>query len=456
MITLENRFFPLRNLLSFFVEGGIIFGAVLLSFFLLTRWDMVAGLSLADAVYRGMFVAFVCQLCMYYLDLYDLRSKQSFMELFFSVVFAVGFVCIAIGIISMIYPPLGVSGSIYLLSILLIAILLCIWRISFSLVNELLPKMGILLIGNGLLLESVAREISDRERLGFHIVGKIDYKFPEKDGNVLEIGEFVDRQNGRIDQVVVAFSERRGKYPVDELVTLKVRGYNIIEWQNFIEKLSGRIPVRDLSPSYIIFNPGFEKKYPALLWRRIISFLLASVTLVLLFPFLLVVCLIIRRESPGPVFFTQPRVGMGGKTFKVIKFRTMAHNAENIQVEIHPGEQDPRVTKAGRFLRKYRIDEIPQLINIIKGDINIIGPRPLIVYHVKEYGKNIPYFGLRQTIKPGITGWAQVMFHHSDTIEEFETKMEYDLYYLKNMSIKLDLLILMKTTKIVLLGRGAK
>ncbi|MFI5324274.1 MAG: sugar transferase, partial [Thermodesulfobacteriota bacterium] len=305
-------------------------------------------------------------------------------------------------------------------------------------------------------LGTVAQEISDRERLGFHLVGNIDYRFPEHDGCASEIGEYIDRLNCRIDLVVVAFSERRGKYPVDELVALKVQGYDVVEWQHFVEKISGRIPVRDLSPSYIIFNPGFEKKYLVLLSRRIMSFLVAFVALALLFPLLIVICLIIRRDSPGPVFFLQPRVGEKGSIFSVIKFRTMVENAEKIPVEIRPGEEDPRITRAGCWLRRYRIDEIPQLINIIKGDINIIGPRPLIVYHVKEYGKNIPYFGLRQTIKPGITGWAQVMFHHSDTLEEFETKMEYDLYYLKNMSIKLDLLILMKTTKIVLLGRGAK
>jgi len=464
VITLENRFFPVRSAVCFLVEGGIILVSVLASFLLLHKSGTVGSIALKDAFVRGIVVAFFCQSCMYLLDMYDLKNSQTWGEIFFSLLFAVGFVCIGIGFVTYAAPGFGVEGSMYYLTILFVAIFLLVWRITFdTYLTRLAPRENILVMGTGETARMVGEEINKRERLGFRLVGFTgDPQAGEVrtggTGKILgddsQIAELV-REN-RVRKLVVALSERRGSYPVESLLDLRVRGCTVIEWPSFFEKLSGRIAIDNLSPSYFIFQEGFSKSRVLLFSRRVVSLLASIVLLVLLFPILLVAAFLVKIDSPGPVFYRQERVGKGGKIFRILKFRSMRQDAEGEGGPRWATENDPRITRFGGILRKSRLDEVPQLINVLKGDLNLVGPRPERPAFVEQLEKAIPYYAIRHTVRPGLTGWAQVEFAYSGTIEESKEKLQYDLFYIKNMSVKLDLLVLFKTVKIVLLGRGAR
>lgn len=464
MITLENRFFPVRSAVCFFVEGGIILVSVLASFLILHKSGYEATISFQDAVVRGIVVAFFCQSCMYLLDMYDLKNSQTWGELFFSLLFAVGFVCIGIGLVTYAVPEFGVEGSMYYLTVLLVAVFLLFWRIAFDVyLTRLAPRENILVMGTGETARMVGEEILKRERLGFRLVGfagdaQADDVRTNGTGKIVgdysQVADLV-REN-KVRKLVVALSERRGGYPVASLLDLRVRGCTVVEWPSFFEKISGRIAIDNLSPSYFIFQEGFGKSRLLLFSRRVVSLFASIVLLFLLSPILLVAALLIKIDSPGPVFYRQERVGKGGKIFRIIKFRSMRQDAEGEGGPRWATENDPRITRLGRILRISRLDEVPQVINVLKGDLNLVGPRPERPAFVEQLEKAIPYYSIRHTVRPGLTGWAQVEFAYCGTIEESKEKLQYDLFYIKNMSVKLDLLVLFKTVKIVLLGRGAR
>ena len=464
MITLENRFFPVRSAVCFFVEGGIILLSVLASFFLLHPGGTVETFELQDAIVRGIVVAFFCQTCMYLLDMYDLKNSQTLGELFFSLLFAVGFICIGIGLITYAVPEFGVAGSMYYLTVLFVAVFLLFWRVAFDLyLTKMAPRENILILGTGEMARMIGEEVRRRERLGFKLVGFAGSgegsaartsAVGDLIGSYADLPDIVHRH--KVRKLVVALSERRGEYPVGTLLDLRVKGCQILEWPGFFEKLSGRIAIDNLSPSYFIFQEGFRKSWPLLFTRRFVSLLAGILLLAVLLPVFLLVALLIKIDSRGPVFYTQERVGRNGRTFRIIKFRSMRQDAEGESGPRWATENDPRITRLGRILRKSRLDEVPQLINVLKGDLNFVGPRPERPEFVEQLLKEIPYYSLRHTVRPGLTGWAQVEFSYCGTIEESKEKLQYDLFYIKNMSVKLDLLVLFKTIKIVLLGRGAR
>jgi len=464
VITLENRFFPVRSAVCFFVEGGIILVSVLASFLLLHRSGAAETIALNDAIVRGIVVAFFCQSCMYLLDMYDLKNSQTWPELFFSLLFAVGFVCIGIGLVTYAVPEFGVEGAMYYLTILFVAIFLLFWRIAFDIyLTRLAPRQNILVMGVGENARIVGEEINLRERLGFQLVGFVGDaqggeirtggtgKILGDDSRIVELVK-----DNHVRKLVVAIGERRGGYPVNSLLDLRVRGCEVVEWPFFFEQLSGRIAIANLSPSYFIFQEGFRKSRMLLYTRRFVSLLFAIILLLLLSPLMLVTALLIKIDSPGPVFYSQKRVGKNGRAFDIMKFRSMRKDAEGESGARWATENDPRVTRVGKVIRITRIDEIPQLFNVLRGDIDLVGTRPERPEFVEKLTKLIPYYSLRHSVRPGLTGWAQVMFPYCGTIEESKEKLQYDLFYIKNMSVKLDLLILFKTVKIVLLGRGAR
>lgn len=464
MITLENRFFPVRSAVCFFVEGGIILLSVLASFLVLHRAGDTGTVSFQDAIVRGIVVAFFCQSCMYLLDLYDLKLSQSWGEIFFSLIFAVGFVCIGIGMVSYIIPEFGVEGRMYYLTILFVAIFLLFWRIAFEyFLSRYAPNENVLIVGTGDVARLVAQEIKERERLGFCLVGFVGppsaYDLPIESmgrilGDYVHMREIVRKHD--IRKLVVAIGERRGEYPTKEMLDIRVGGCQVLEWPGLFEKLSGRIPIDNLPPSFFIFNEGFGKSKLVLLIRRIISTMIAGVACLMLLLVFLITAILIKLDSHGPVFYTQERVGQNGKVFRIFKFRSMRKESEVNGEARWATKDDTRVTRIGRIIRIIRIDELPQLFNVLRGDLDLVGPRPERPAFVEELQKVIPYYSLRHSVKPGITGWAQIMFPYCGTIEESKEKLEYDLFYLKNMSIKLDLLILFRTLKIVILGRGAR
>jgi len=228
------------------------------------------------------------------------------------------------------------------------------------------------------------------------------------------------------------------------------------EATTLLEKVSGKIELDGLHPSLMIFGEGFDIKRSVTIARRLISIVIAMAALLLLLPFIPLLALAVKLSSPGPVLFCQKRVGRRGEIFTLYKFRTMQQDAEAATGAVWAQKDDPRVTSIGRFLRKTRLDEIPQLWNVLKGDMGFVGPRPERPEFVQFLTEQIPYYNLRHIIRPGVTGWAQVRYQYGATLEETKEKLEYDLYYIKHMSVALDFLIVFETLKTILLRRGAQ
>jgi sugar transferase (PEP-CTERM system associated) len=250
--------------------------------------------------------------------------------------------------------------------------------------------------------------------------------------------------------------ERRGKLPVDLLLSLKNRGVQVQDGNDVYESITGEVPIESIRLSWLLFSSGYFASRLFLFYKRFASLATSIVGLVLSLPLLPLVVLAIKLSSPGHIFYRQIRVGRDGKVFRCYKFRTMRSDAEADSGPTWATDDDPRITRVGRFLRKTRIDEIPQLLNVLRGDMSLVGPRPERPEFVAALNQKIPYYHLRHSVRPGITGWAQILYRYGSSVEDAKEKLRYDLYYIKNMSVGLDLLIILSTVKIILLGRGAK
>jgi sugar transferase (PEP-CTERM system associated) len=259
----------------------------------------------------------------------------------------------------------------------------------------------------------------------------------------------------RIERVIVAMENRRGSMPVRELLDLRLRGVVIEDASFVMERLLGRLPLDGLNPSSLIFTHGFNVKASQQILRRIVSITVSFIGLAICLPFIPFIILAVRLSSPGPIFYRQTRVGLRGRPFSVIKFRTMRQDAEE-QGAVWATQNDPRVTSLGRFMRTTRLDEIPQLWNVLRGEMGFVGPRPERPEFVQWLAGEIPFYELRHMIRPGITGWAQVRYKYGASLEETKNKLEYDLYYVKHLSLGLDLLIMFETIKTIILRRGAQ
>jgi len=260
----------------------------------------------------------------------------------------------------------------------------------------------------------------------------------------------------KIHSIVISLKDRRGTLPIQTILKCKMNGIDVVEWGTFYERNTNKIDIMNINPSHLIMSDGFQKKHLTLFLKNVMDFVLALVGLVLFLPFGLLIALLIKMESPGPVFYTQERVGQNGKSFRIIKFRSMVADAEKGKTPQWASQNDPRITRVGRFLRNTRLDEVPQLINILKGELSFVGPRPERPFFVSELEKTIPFYSQRHVTKPGLSGWAQIRYRYGATVDDAVKKLEYDLYYIKNLSIFLDLMILLETVQVVLFRRGSR
>jgi len=259
----------------------------------------------------------------------------------------------------------------------------------------------------------------------------------------------------QIDRVIVALDERRGSLPLNELLQCRLKGIHVDDGISFRESLLGKLSVEHLPPSAIIFSNGFRGVMVYKGIKRVFDLLASLFGIVLFLPLFVLIALAIKLDSRGPVFYRQERVGQDGRLFSLIKFRSMTVDAEK-DGPVWAVVNDQRVTRVGRWLRKLRLDEIAQLINVIRGEMSLVGPRPERPYFVRKLEKEIPFYCHRHAVKPGITGWAQILYPYGATREDAQEKLKYDLYYIKHLSPIMDLRIITETAKIVLLGRGAR
>nr|WP_285886621.1 TIGR03013 family XrtA/PEP-CTERM system glycosyltransferase [Hydrogenophaga intermedia] len=271
-------------------------------------------------------------------------------------------------------------------------------------------------------------------------------------------GERLDllAQREGVDEIVVALTDRRGgAMPMRELLDCKLRGVRVSDVATYFEQNLGQIRIESASAGWLIFGEGFNQGFLRTLVKRVFDIVSALILLVLTLPLMLVTALLVKLESPGPVFYSQERVGLNGRIFKVVKFRSMRNDAEKDGVPRWATAGDSRVTRIGRILRKVRIDELPQLFCVLKGDMSMVGPRPERPYFVDQLVQDIPFYAVRHSVKPGVTGWAQVSYHYGASKEDTVEKLQYDLYYVKNHSLFLDVVVLFETIGVVLTGSGA-
>ncbi len=261
----------------------------------------------------------------------------------------------------------------------------------------------------------------------------------------------------RVDEIVVGVRERRGGgLPADQLLECKLAGIEVVDIPSFFERETGQIYIESLNPSWMIFSDGFRRSPLKDVTKRTFDMLASGLLLLLTLPVMLLTSLCIWLESGGPIFYRQDRVGENGRIFQVLKFRSMRQDAESDGVPQWAKEQDNRITRVGKVIRMLRIDELPQVFNVFKGDMSFVGPRPERPYFVEDLSKKIAYYPSRHTVKPGITGWAQIRYSYGATVEDAVRKLQYDLYYVKNHSLFLDLIILFQTAQVILFGKGAR
>jgi sugar transferase (PEP-CTERM system associated) len=264
-------------------------------------------------------------------------------------------------------------------------------------------------------------------------------------------------QKYKVDEIIIAPQERRGGYfPIQELLECKMHGIRVTDIATFFERERGYIRMDSLYPSWLVFGGGFDQSFSRSLMKRVFDVLASIILLLATLPVMLVTALLIILEDGFPIFYRQERVGKNGETFMVLKFRSMLKDAEKDKKPQWAASDDPRITKIGNLIRKLRIDELPQIVNVLKNEMSFVGPRPERPYFVDMLTAQVPYYNVRHSIKPGITGWAQVRYPYGSSIEDAIEKLQYDLYYVKNHSLFLDLVILILTVEVVLLRKGSR
>jgi sugar transferase (PEP-CTERM system associated) len=260
----------------------------------------------------------------------------------------------------------------------------------------------------------------------------------------------------RTHKIVVSLSERRGAFPLKEVLNCKFSGIQVVDAPSFYEQLTGKLLIENITPSWFIFSDGFRITNFSCFCKRVADIIFSIVGMILAIPLFPIIVILVKFNSPGPIFFKQTRVGNREKGFVLYKFRTMPEDAESKTGAVWSQKDDPRISKTGKFLRKTRLDEIPQLYNVFRGDMSFVGPRPERPEFVEKLKEVIPFYSERHFIKPGLTGWAQVKYPYGASVEDTIEKLRYDLYYIKNLSLFLDALIILETVKVVIFGRGGR
>jgi len=329
--------------------------------------------------------------------------------------------------------------------------------------NIRLREQRVLIIGSGDLAKQIGTEIYNHKELGLKLVGFIDNDpamlgksiiNPGVIGNQNDIASIVNSE--RIDEIIVALSDRRAKLPMSVLLDCKLHGVSIEEEATFLERMGGKVLLENLKPSWMVFSEGFKHFGYKKILKRVLDLFFATTGIILTLPVLLITAVLIKLDSKGPIIFKQERVGENGKEFEIYKFRSMKVDAETGTGPVWAGATDDRITRVGRIIRKLRIDELPQLVNVIKGDMSFVGPRPERPFFVKQLRKEIPFYDIRNVVKPGITGWAQINYPYGADMHDAMEKLQYDIWYIKNMSGFLDVMIVLGTFKVVLTGKGAR
>ena len=414
---------------------------------------------------RFLLVAGVLQACLYYADLYNVRTLGDRREMFVRLVQALAGASFALAGLYYWFPDLIIGRGVGAIAALLLIVLIPGWRLLFEVLSRnIRPRERLLLVGTSGSAVDLAREMFRRRHdLGVEIVGFVDpdparvgapVLNPGVIGTVDDIPSIVRAR--KVDRVVVSLADARGKLPIDKLLEMKLDGVSFDHLASVYEQYTGKIAVENLRPSWLIFSPGFKKSHVLTMSKRVVDIVAAALGLIVALPLMALIAIAIRLTSRGPVFYHQDRVGQHGRIFVVHKFRSMRPDAERATGPVWAAKEgDSRVTPIGAVLRRSRLDELPQLWNVLRGDMSFVGPRPERPEFVTSLKKEIPFYGQRHIVRPGLTGWAQVRYTYGASVEDALQKLQYDLFYVKNLTIALDLFIIFSTVKTVLLRKGA-
>ena len=443
-------------------ENLLIMVAVLASVWVRLGSDGWLKFTLEGGYLKTWLIATVVQFCLYFADLYDSRTYAEPRELFIRLVQGLGAASFCLAVLYFWIPALEIGRGVFLIASLLIVVIVSGWRFAERWLRGKTSRERLLLVGTGPQAIALARELyARRVELSVDIIGFIDADFakvgdpvtPGVIGTIDDIPSIVAER--QVSRVIVSLADARGKLPMDRLLQMKLAGVQFDHLASVYEEYTGKIAIENLRPSWFVFSSGFHKKEWLLAIKRLFDVLAAALGLVLAAPLLLIVSLAVKYTSEGPILYHQTRVGQHGRHFVVHKFRSMRTDAEKGTGAVWASKQDSRVTPIGRFLRKTRLDEMPQLWNVLVGEMSLVGPRPERPEFVASLTQQIPFYGERHVVKPGVTGWAQVSYAYGASVEDALEKLQYDLFYAKNLTLPFDLLIVFQTVKTVLLRRGA-
>jgi sugar transferase (PEP-CTERM system associated) len=446
-------------------EGLVLFLAVCGTIYAWGHPLLVDWVDVATLLWQAGAVSLCCIVAFYYNDLYDLRVVRSFSLFASRLLQSFGVALILLAGFYTAFPNTRLGEGAFVSSLIVSAGLLVPLRaLGYTIMRRRAFADRVLILGTGAAARRVIEEIESRPNFRYAIVGVVA-EGHETDASglsypVLGPLERLDKiiDDVKPDRLIVSLTERRGRMPMGQLLECGAKGILVEDGQHTYESLTGKLPIESLTPSFLVFSGAFRKSRLQLAARRAVSLAAAVIGLVLAAPLMGVIALAIKLDSRGPVLFIDERAGLNGRPFHLYKFRTMRPLApgQTVPAAVWDRDDTTRITRVGRMIRKLRLDELPQFWNILKGDMDLVGPRPEIIANVQTMAEQIPYYLLRQSVRPGLTGWAQTRFGYSVSLEQVTEKMRYDLYYIKQMSFWLDLRILVDTVKIVLFGRGAK
>jgi len=419
--------------------------------------------SLGPLPPRAAAYALVMVLSLAAVGLYHARYREGLLGVLLRVLagFALGVVVLVV--LFYVFPSLFLGrGALALTIAISLAGILAIRGLFFgALLDPGALRRRVLVLGAGAKANSITRLRRRADQRGFRIVGFVHV---EGEQDVVEaerifhpdmpLAEFAARH--RVDEIVVAVNDRRKGFPLHELLDCRLNGIDVVDILTFFERETGKVRIDLLNPSWLVFSDGFQQSTVRELSKRFFDVVASLLLLALTWPVMLIAAAAVYVGDRGPVFYRQIRVGQDGKPFHVLKFRSMRVDAEAVGGAQWAGEDDPRITRVGRILRHYRIDELPQILNVLRGDMSFVGPRPERPEFVTDFTERLPYYAERHRVKPGITGWAQLCFPYGASERAATEKLQYDLYYVKNHSLLLDILILLQTAEVVLFGKGAR
>ncbi|MBE9529477.1 MAG: TIGR03013 family PEP-CTERM/XrtA system glycosyltransferase [Proteobacteria bacterium] len=464
MFHLFNRYFSAKTVFIFVSESILLFLSVLLITALRFSFESSALFVYDPQFVKTIVLTVTYSITFYYFNMYAPDYYLPNRHMFYRLIQATIVATIILFCLFYIAPSFRAWRGIQLGTAIFLPLIILFWRMIFSkYISVELPNNRVLIIGSGDLAKNIGSDIYKHNVHGLQLVGFIDDD-PAKLGTSIVnpgvVGGYGDiariAKSEGIDRIIVALKDRRAKLPMSALLDCKLAGITIEEGETFRERATGKIPLDHLKPSWMVFSDGFKSLRTRKISKRIFDIILSAFVFVLAAPIMLVAAVIIRLESSGPVIFKQERVGENGKLFEIYKFRSMRQDAEKGTGPVWAGTSDDRVTRVGRFIRKTRIDELPQLINVIKGNMSFVGPRPERPYFVNKLKEVIPYYEMRSVTKPGITGWAQIKYPYGASVQDALEKLQFDIYYIKNMSPLLDLMIIFWTIKVVFSGSGAR